>query len=144
LSNRLPELLLMRVDKFSMAHSLEARAPFLDHQLVSFALSLPQRLKINGGKTKYILKRAVEGLLPADVINRRKQGFRVPLPEWLAGDLSAWAEHQLFASPISKLDLFNADYIRNMWRRHRDGVQDHSFDLWCLINLACWYEGWFG
>ena len=143
LCNRLPELLLMRVDKFSMAHSLEARAPFLDHELVSYVLSLPQHLKVNGTGTKLILKKAVAGILPPEVINRRKQGFRVPLPAWLRGELSSWAEHQLFSSPLRKLDLFNFDYIDEMWQRHRSGIQDHSFDLWCLINLSSWYEGWF-
>ena len=84
LSNRLPELLLMRVDKLSMAHSLEARAPFLDYQMVAYVLSLPMRVKVAGGKTKHVLKEAVRPLLPAEVIDRPKQGFRVPLPAWLA------------------------------------------------------------
>lgn len=141
LSNRLPELLLMRVDKFSMAHSLEARAPFLDHELVSYVLSLPQHLKLNG-TTKRVLKKAVAGILPEDVIGRRKQGFRVPLPAWLRGDLSSWAEHQLFSSPLRKLDLFDFDYITTLWQRHQSGRHDHSFDLWCLINLSSWYERW--
>jgi asparagine synthase (glutamine-hydrolysing) len=143
LSNRLPELLLMRVDKFSMAHSLEARAPFLDHELVSYALSLPQHSKIAQGQTKRVLKQAVAGLLPADVISRRKQGFRVPLPEWLAGSLSGWAEERLFSKAARELDFLDFDYIRRLWQRHTDGIQDQSFDLWCLINVFSWYECWF-
>jgi asparagine synthase (glutamine-hydrolysing) len=142
LCNRLPELLLMRVDKLSMAHSLEARAPFLDSELVAYALSLPQHLKIADGQTKRVLKEAVRPYLPRAIIERPKQGFRVPLPAWLAGELSAWAEHQLLASPLRKRGLFNDDYVEAMWRRHRTGVQDHSFDLWCLINLSAWYEHW--
>jgi asparagine synthase (glutamine-hydrolysing) len=144
LSNRLPELLLMRVDKFSMAHSLEARAPFLDRDLVSFAFSLPQHLKINGDGTKLVLKEAMRGILPEEVINRPKQGFRVPLPAWLGGELSGWAESLLFSSSLRRLDLFRFEYIDAMWKRHRSGVQDHSFDLWCLLNLSAWYEHWFG
>jgi asparagine synthase (glutamine-hydrolysing) len=143
LSNRLPELLLMRVDKFSMAHSLEARAPFLDHELVSYALSLPQHSKIAQGQTKKVLKQAVAGLIPDEVINRRKQGFRVPLPEWLAGPLSGWAEERLFSKAARELDFFDFDHIRNLWQRHVDGIEDHSFDLWCLINVFSWYECWF-
>jgi len=143
MSNRLPELLLMRVDKFSMAHSLEARAPFLDHSLVSYAISLPARLKISGTRTKHVLKNAVSGLLPADVIDRPKQGFRVPLPIWMAGELKSWSESQLFGSPLKQLNLFNFDYVRWMWDRHQSGAYDHSFDLWCLINLSAWYEHWF-
>lgn len=144
LSNRLPELLLMRVDKFSMAHSLEARAPFLDADLVSYALSLPARLKIRGGRTKHVLKEALAPVLPAEVIGRPKQGFRVPLPEWLRGELSGWAEHQLLHSSIHRLGLFEPGYVRGLWDRHRAGVQDHSFDLWCLIGLAAWYDRWIG
>jgi asparagine synthase (glutamine-hydrolysing) len=142
LCNRLPELLLMRVDKLSMAHSLEARAPFLDSELVAYALSLPQGLKIAGGQTKRVLKEAVRPFLPREIIERPKQGFRVPLPAWLAGELSEWAEHQLLASPLRKRGLFHDAYIDAMWRRHRSGVQDHSFDLWGLINLSAWYEHW--
>ncbi len=144
LSNRLPELLLMRVDKLSMAHSLEARAPFLDAELVSYVLSLPVQLKIPGGRTKHLLKEAVKPFLPAEVIDRPKQGFRVPLPAWLAGELADWAEDLLRASPLWKRDLFNRAYVDAMWQRHRTGAFDHSFDLWCLLNLAAWYEHWIG
>src|SRR5262249_10752541 len=143
LRNRLPELLLMRVDKFSMAHSLEARAPFLDHQLASYALSLPASVKMAGGRTKAVLKEAAREWLPAEIVDRKKQGFRVPLPAWLRGPLSGWAEDLLRRSPMRRLGIFDFDYIMDLWRRHRDGDGDHSFDLWCLINLSGWYEHWF-
>jgi asparagine synthase (glutamine-hydrolysing) len=144
LSNRLPELLLMRVDKLTMAHSLEARAPFLDADLVSYAFSLPQEFKVHGKIGKRVLKDAVRPILPAEVIDRPKQGFRVPLPAWLAGDLSSWAEERLFSSSLRRLGLFNFNYIDDLWRRHRARTQDHSFDLWCLINLASWHQHWIG
>ncbi len=143
LRNRLPELLLMRVDKFSMAHSLEARAPFLDHELAAYALSLPAAMKMNGTRTKTVLKDAAHAWLPDDVVERKKQGFRVPLPAWLRGELAPWAEDVLRRSPLQKLGLFDFDYILDLWRRHREGRADHSFDLWCLINLSGWYEHWF-
>jgi len=143
LCNRLPELLLMRVDKFCMAHSIEARAPFLDHQLVSYALSLPKSSKIQGKTTKHVLKRAVAGIIPDEIINRPKQGFRVPLPEWLRGPLSGWAEERLFSSAARRLDFFDFDHIRHLWKAHISGLHDNSFDLWCLINLFSWYECWF-
>ena len=143
LSNRLPELLLTRVDRFSMAHSLEARAPFLDHELVSYALSLPQRAKISDGTTKKVLKDAVADVLPSDVISREKQGFRVPLPSWLAGPLSQWAEARLFSRKSRELDFFDFGYIEQLWHRHLTRQADQSFDLWCLINLFSWYEYWF-
>lgn len=143
LRNRLPELLLMRVDKFSMQHSLEARAPFLDHALATYALSLPAAMKMNGTRTKTVLKDAAHEWLPEDVVERQKQGFRVPLPAWLRGELAPWAEDLLRRSPLRELGIFDFDHILELWRRHQDGRVDHSFDLWCLINLSGWYEHWF-
>jgi asparagine synthase (glutamine-hydrolysing) len=143
LRNRLPELLLMRVDKFSMQHSLEARAPFLDHELATYALSLPAALKMDGTRTKAVLKDAAHDWLPHEVVERTKQGFRVPLPAWLRGELAPWAEDLLRRSKLRELGIFDFDHILELWRRHRDGVADHSFDLWCLINLSGWYEHWF-
>lgn len=142
LCNRLPELLLMRVDKISMAHSIEARAPFLDHQLSSYALSLPAALKIRGHGTKLVLRNAVAPFLPREILERQKQGFRVPLPEWLAGDLAQWGEGLLAGSALRKLDLFNWPQIDRMWRAHKNKQADFSFDLWCLLNLSAWYDHW--
>jgi asparagine synthase (glutamine-hydrolysing) len=142
LQNRLPESLLMRVDKISMAHSIEARAPFLDHELTAYALSLPSDLKIRGGATKRVLREAVRPFLPPEILQRGKQGFRVPLPDWLAGDLAAWATDVLGGSGLRKLDLFNWGEIDRMWVAHRTRRADHSFDLWCLLNLAAWYDHW--
>jgi asparagine synthase (glutamine-hydrolysing) len=143
LSNRLPELLLMRVDKISMAHSIEARAPFLDHTLVSYGLSLPASLKIDGpSRTKRVLKEALRGVVPDEVLDRPKQGFRVPLPAWLRGPLASWAKHEIFESPLAGRGFFNRGYVDELWQRHLAGVQDHSFDLWCLVNLGAWYAHW--
>lgn len=143
LRNRLPELLLMRVDRFSMAHSLEARAPFLDPELATYALSLPASMKMQGTRTKAVLKDAALAWLPADVVERAKQGFRVPLPEWLRGELAPWAEDILRRSPLRALGLIDFDHVLDLLRLHRDGKADRSFDLWCLINLSTWYEHWF-
>jgi asparagine synthase (glutamine-hydrolysing) len=142
LHNRLPELLLMRVDKLSMAHSIEARAPFLDAALVAYGLSLPVSLKIRGSRGKYVLKQALRGVLPDEVLDRPKQGFRVPLPAWLRGPLASWAKHEIFESPLASRGFFNRGYIDDLWGRHLGGVQDHSFDLWCLVNLGAWYAHW--
>jgi asparagine synthase (glutamine-hydrolysing) len=142
LANRLPELLLMRVDKLSMAHSIEARAPFLDAALVAYGLSLPHGLKIQGARGKHVLKEALRGTLPDEVLDRPKQGFRVPLPAWLRGPLASWAKHQMFESALAARGFFNRSYVDEMWTRHLGGVQDHSFDLWCLVNLGAWYDHW--
>src|SRR5262249_52195134 len=121
----------------------EARAPFLDHELVSYALSLPQRFKIRAGVTKKVLKQAVAGILPREIIQRPKQGFRVPLPDWLAGPLSKWAGDRLFSERARELDFLDFRYIESLWRQHQTRRVDRSFDLWCLINLFSWYECWF-
>ena len=142
LSNRLPELLLMRVDKISMACSIEARAPFLDHRLVEYALSLPLALKIAGRRTKHVLKEAVKPFVPADIVDRQKQGFSVPLPRWLSGELAPWAEAGIRQSPLRGRGFFDVDAIDRLWRAHRAGAADHSFDLWCLLTLTAWYEEW--
>jgi len=142
LANRLPELLLMRVDKLSMAHSIEARAPFLDSTLSAYGLSLPRALKINGKKTKYVLKQALRGVVPDEVLDRSKQGFRVPLPAWLRGPLASWAKREIFESPLASRGFFDRAYVDELWGRHLAGVQDHSFDLWCLVNLGAWYGHW--
>jgi asparagine synthase (glutamine-hydrolysing) len=142
LGNRLPELLLMRVDRFSMMHSIEARAPFLDPALVAYGLSLPRALKIQGRRTKRVLKQALRGVLPDEVLDRPKQGFRVPLPAWLRGPLAVWARREIFDGPLAARGFFNRAYIDELWGRHLAGVHDHSFDLWCLVNLGAWYERW--
>jgi len=142
LGHRLPELLLMRVDKISMACSLEARAPFLDYRLVEYALSLPRALKIAGRRTKHVLKEAMKPFVPADVIDRPKQGFRVPLPRWLAHELGPWAESRIRRSPLHRRGFFDLGAIDRMWRAHRAGRFDHSFDLWCLLTLTAWYDEW--
>jgi len=126
-----------------MAHSLEARAPVRDHELASYALSLPAAMKIDGERTKAVLKDAAHAWLPRDVVERSKQGFRVPLPAWLRDELAPWGEDLLRRSPLRELDLFDFDFISEMWKTHREGRADHSFDLWCLIRLSGWYEHWF-
>ena len=106
-------------------------------------LPLPAGMKMNGERTKSVLKDAAHAWLPEDVVERTKQGFRVPLPAWLRGELAPWAEDLLRRSPLRELGIFDFDYILDLWKRHREGEGDHSFDLWCLINLSGWYEHWF-
>jgi len=129
LNLRLPELLLMRVDKMSMGVSLEARVPFLDHKFVELALSIPARAKLGSGGTKYLLKKAVRGLLPDEIIDRRKQGFNVPLPEWFNGPLGAAArsELQAFCADTSFLDINEVTKLLDSPARA---------SAWYLLNFA--------
>jgi asparagine synthase (glutamine-hydrolysing) len=139
---RLPELLLMRVDKMTMATSVEARVPFLDHHLVEFALSLPRSLKVEGKSGKHILKRALEEILPRDALYRRKRGFGAPVEGWFRGSASDELEAQVMKSFLRKQDLFDYDYIARLFEEHRRGARNWGFQLWVLLNLSLWYERW--
>ncbi|MGA9769962.1 MAG: asparagine synthase (glutamine-hydrolyzing) [Blastocatellia bacterium] len=139
---RLAELLLMRVDKMTMATSIEARVPFLDHKLVEFAMSLPQNMKYRDGQTKYILKRALRGVIPERVINRKKEGFGAPINEWMLDRFGGFVERTLMNSPLRARELFDYDFIAQLMKEHRRGRVNYSFFLWSLLNLSLWYEQW--
>ena len=139
---RLPELLLMRVDKMTMATSVEARVPFLDHKLVEFAMSLPRNLKLRNGVTKYILKQALGGQIPDRVIRRAKKGFGAPINEWMLDRMGNFVEHTLLNSPLRKRGLFDYDFIGRLLADHRAHRVNFSFFLWNLLNLNLWFEQW--
>src|SRR6478672_7180548 len=139
---RLPELLLMRVDKITMATSVEARVPFLDHHLVEYALGLPRSLKVEGTSGKHILKRALEDILPRDLLYEKKRGFGAPVREWFRESLGTWFDDHLMNSTMRRRDLLNYEYIVRMLSEHRKGTKDWGFHLWALLNLSLWYERW--
>lgn len=139
---RLAELLLMRVDKITMATSVEARVPFLDHRLVEFAMGIPMDLKIKDGLNKYILKKAVQGIIPDNIINRPKQGFGVPINEWFLQSLGNVLEEKLMNSSIHQLGFFDKRFIAERLNAQRSGRANYSFQLWNLFNLMLWYEYW--
>ena len=139
---RLPELLLMRVDKITMATSVEARVPFLDHHLVEYALGLPRSLKVQGVTGKHILKRALEEILPHDLLYERKRGFGAPVREWFREGLGGWFDEHLMNSTMRKRDLLDYEFVGRMLSEHRSGRRDWGFHLWALLNLSLWYERW--
>lgn len=138
---RLPELLLMRVDKVSMSTSIEARVPFLDHKLVEFTMGVPMALKVRGDVPKYLLKKACEGLIPRDVIYRPKMGFGAPMREWLRGEFGQAAEATIQGSPLAREGYFDDQYVADMFHRHRAG-QDFGLQIWTLYNLTAWFDRW--
>jgi asparagine synthase (glutamine-hydrolysing) len=142
LKQRLAELLLMRVDKMTMATSVEARVPFLDHQLVEFALALPIDMKVRGGVGKWLLKRTVDGLLPHDIVYRKKQGFGAPVAEWFRGDLGVRAQREIRDSSLAERGLLDYARIDELWDAHRSGHADWSFQLWNLYNVSAWHDHW--
>ncbi len=139
---RLPELLLMRVDKITMASSLEARVPFLDHKLVEFSMDIPQDWKVKGNEPKYLLKKAVEDLLPHDLIYRKKQGFGAPMSEWLRGDFGKSARDVILGSRLMDQGHFKRAEIERMIAAHQSNKEDNSLYIWTLFNVASWYDYW--
>jgi asparagine synthase (glutamine-hydrolysing) len=143
LRQRLPELLLMRVDKVTMGSSLEARVPYLDHKLVEFALALPADVKYRNGVTKWVLKRVAErvGVDPR-LIYRRKRGFCGSATNMLSPRLQARAEQEILDSSFAR-SRFNIDFVRRMLNEQRSGRADHNYRLWTLWNLVAWHACWF-
>lgn len=141
---RLPELLLMRVDKITMATSVEARVPFLDHHLIEYAMGLPRDLKVKGTTGKHILKRALESVLPNDVLYKPKRGFGAPAREWFRGPNGDDLVQLLMNSTIRKRDFFDYKFIGQLVDEHRREQRDWSANLWCLLNLSVWYDRWIG
>ena len=139
---RLPELLLMRVDKITMATSVEARVPFLDHHLVEYALGVPRSLKVEGTTGKHILKRALENILPHDLLYEPKRGFGAPVREWFREGLGGWFDEHLLNSTMRKRDLLDYSFVARMLEEHRSRKRDWGFHLWALLNLSLWYERW--
>ncbi|MDA2936677.1 asparagine synthase (glutamine-hydrolyzing) [Acidobacteria bacterium AH-259-A15] len=141
LKQRLPELLLMRVDKMTMANSVEARVPYLDHELVRFALSIPPAWKVRRGVTKHILKVAARGLVPDEVIDRPKTGFCGSASNMVRGILLDHAERSILNSGWLK-SVLDIEQIRPRLAEHRAGKRDHGMAIWNLLNLVVWHQRW--
>jgi asparagine synthase (glutamine-hydrolysing) len=139
---RLPELLLMRVDKLTMANAIEARVPFLDHELVELAMAIPASEKIRDGIGKHVLKRAVSDLLPEELVWRPKQGFGTPVEQWFRGPLGEQLQSQLTDSPINELGWLDRGRVQELLDLHRTGRAERSFQLWNILNLSLWFDHW--
>jgi asparagine synthase (glutamine-hydrolysing) len=142
LQQRLPELLLTRLDKLTMANSIEGREPFLDYKLVEFALALPPRMKFRDGVGKWILRSAMRGILPDEIIDRPKQGFGTPMEEWLRGSFGEVARATVRTSTLRERGLLDYDEIDRMFQAHRDGKGDWSKHLWNLYAVSVWHDSW--
>jgi len=140
---RLPEHLLMRVDKLTMAHAVEARVPFLDHDVVEFATRLPPSYKLRDGVGKRILKKAAEPYIDHDMIYRRKQGFGAPMEEWFReGEFGRRSLAAFERSELTKDGLFDNDYFRGLLEAQMNGSGGHSFQLWTVLNAVLWHASW--
>lgn len=140
LSNYLPNDLLVKVDIASMAVSLEARAPFLDHRVMEFAASLPPSYRLQGLTTKYLLKRALRGLLPDENLTRRKMGFGVPISHWLRGELKLFLGDTILSARALGRGYFKGDVVRQLVDEHVAARRDYSPQLWTLLMLELWHQ----
>ena len=140
---RLPEHLLMRVDKLTMAHSIEARVPFLDHDVVEFAMRVPPAYKLKDGVGKSLLKKAAAPYVDDDMLYRRKQGFGAPMEEWFReGDFGARCLAAFERSEIRKQGFLDNDYFTELLKQQIDGRAGNSFHLWTVLNAVLWHESW--
>ena len=135
----LPDDLLIKADRCSMAASLEARAPFLDHRLAEYTASIPYNLKLRGSRSKHILKETARGLLPDDIIERKKHGFGIPLGAWLRRDMTP-AREILASRQARERGLLNMAAVERLIEAHESGKHDHSRQLWALLTLEEWHR----
>jgi asparagine synthase (glutamine-hydrolysing) len=134
----LPEDLLVKADKMTMAAAVELRVPFLDHRLVELAASFPTRMKIRGRHSKYIMKRYAETLLPREIVHRKKRGFPVPMKQWMRGALGKMAREVLLDSRTRQRGIFNTPYVESLFQRHDAGIENYSGNIWSLLVLETW------
>src|SRR4051812_39881634 len=136
----LPEDVLTKVDRMSMAHSIETRVPLLDNEVIDFAAALPARFKIHDGRRKHVLKETLRALLPDSILNRRKQGFGVPLGTWFRGGLTDLFSDVLDAPRTRQRGYFEPAFVSRLLREHLSGHRDHTLRLWQLLVFELWHR----
>jgi asparagine synthase (glutamine-hydrolysing) len=138
----LPDDILYKCDRMSMAHSLEVRPPFLDHRIVEFASSLPSALKIRGRSTKHVLRMLVRQKLPRAILQRPKEGLDIPAHEWVRGPLRPLVEDVLGARSVQKAGLFSPTPINDIVQRHLSRKENLGYHIWGLLTLHLWMKRW--
>ena len=137
------EDILTKVDRASMAVSLEVRAPFLDPRIAEFAAGLPPEYKLKGNKGKYILKKAVEPLLPKNILHRPKKGFGIPIAQWLKGRLNPLMHDLLAPQRLKNQGLFDEKFVQKLIKEHETGAASHHKQLWTLLVFQLWFDNFF-
>jgi len=132
----------VKVDRASMACSLEMRTPFLDYRLIEFAEGLPGRLKVRGFELKYLLKKAVERWLPREIVYRQKRGFSVPIASCMRNELRPLVDETLSEDKLRRQGMFNVAFVRQLLNEHWSGKVDNRKTLWTLFCFQLWYDRW--
>jgi len=140
LSVFLPDCVLMQTDRMSMAVSQEVRVPILDHEMVEFAATVPDRYKIHGGRTKILARHALKPWLPEQVINKPKTGFTTPIPIWIRNELKEYVADILAPSALERTGLFNSACVQRLLDQHNAAKADHARRIWSLVSFMLWYE----
>jgi len=139
----LPDDLLVKVDIASMAVSLEARSPLLDHQLMELTASIPPSLKIRGYQKKYIFRQALRGIIPDEILDRKKMGFGVPIEHWFRGSLNNYIREHLLDGRFARRNIIRNDFVSDLIEKHIKGKVNYAYQLWALLMLELWFEEFF-
>jgi asparagine synthase (glutamine-hydrolysing) len=136
----LPGDILVKVDRASMASSIETRSPFLDHKLIEYTWKIPHRLKNKNSQGKWILKEILKKYIPKNLTERPKMGFGVPIGIWLRGSLKDWAENLLDEKKMQEEGFLNSNLIRKKWEEHISGKKNWQYDLWDVLMFQAWIK----
>ncbi len=140
IKNRMADFVVQALDRASMAHSVEARVPFLDHEVVEFCSRIPPRVKMKWLREKHVLREAMTGVLPPDIVNRKKFGMKVPTDLWLRGNLPAFAEERLSEASLREAGYFSPEKVTALLRRHREGRENFGQILSMVLGVQLWHS----